>query len=326
MHFRLLTTAVLGLASFAGVALTSVAQAEVGGTLSASLKAPELAGLKLVGNVLTAADGTTVTLTTRGKLPGTQYLESATVLLPTADPVQGGELLNALTGDDLTAPLAAFLKRPEVQAKLAGGLSVDADPFTLSLKTVAGGLSLTVALKTLSGFGTVPVSRVLGDPAAPYAIRLYSDFQCPYCQQGELEALPTVLKSLPKDVRFEFHQFPLESLHPNARAAAEASVCAENQGKFFAFKDALFRRNDWQKSANPSAIFQAVAQGVGVNTSTYRGCIADRAGKAEVDAGLAEADRLGLNSTPSVYIGNYRVADPYNPVSYQALLDFVRAK
>ena len=45
-----------------------------------------------------------------------------------------------------------------------------------------------------------------------------------------------------------------------------------------------------------------------------------------MDAGLAEAERLGLNSTPSVYIGNYRVSNPYDPASYQALLDFVRAK
>jgi predicted DsbA family dithiol-disulfide isomerase len=318
MKFRILSTALLCLAS--------VASAEVGGTLSASLKAPGLAGFKRAGNVLTATDGTTVTLTTRGTLPGTQYLESAAVLLPSADPVQGGSLLTALTGIDLSAPLVAFLKQPEVQAKLAGGLSVNADPFVLGLKTVGAGLSLTVSLKALSGFGAVPAGRILGDPAAPYVIRLYSDFQCPYCQQAELEALPAVLKSLPRDVRFEFHQFPLESLHPNARAAAEASVCAENQGKFFAFKDALFRRNDWQTSTNPSSVFQAVAQGSGLNVAVYRGCVADRGGKAEVDAGLAEADRLGLNSTPSVYIGAYRVADPYDPASYQALLDFIRAK
>ena len=108
MHFRPLTTAVLGLVFL----LNSAAWAEVGGTLSASLKAPELAGFKLTGNVLTAANGTTVTLTTRGKLPGTQYLESAAVLLPSADPVQAGQLLNALTGEDLAAPLADFLGAP----------------------------------------------------------------------------------------------------------------------------------------------------------------------------------------------------------------------
>lgn len=323
MSPRFLPLAVSGLLA-AGLAPS--ASAQVGATLSASLKAPELTGFNLVGNILTAPDGTTVTLTTRGKLPGTQYLESAAVLLPSADPVLAGKLLSALTGDDLSAPLAAFLKRPEVQAKLTAGLSVNSDPYALSFRAAGTGLSVTVAFQTLSGFESVPASRILGDPAAPYAIRMYSDFQCPYCQQAELEAMPTVLKNLPKDVRFEFHQFPLESLHPNARAAAEASVCAAKQGRFFAFKDALFRRNDWQKSANPSTVFQAVAQGAGVNVGTYRGCMADRVGKAEVDAGLAEAGRLGLNSTPSVYIGGYRVADPYTPASYQALLDFVRAK
>ncbi len=323
MSPRFLTLALCGLLA---ADLAPSASAQVGGLLSVSLKAPELTGFKLAGNVLQGQGGVSITLTTRGTLPGTQYLESAAVLLPSADPVLAGRLLSALTGADLAAPLAAFLKRPEVQAKLQAGLSVNTDPYALSLKAAGTGLSMTVALQTLSGFEAVPASRILGDPAAPYVIRMYSDFQCPYCQQAELEAMPTVLRGLPKDVRFEFHQFPLESLHPNARAAAEASVCAEKQGKFFAFKDALFRRSDWQKSANPTAVFQTVAQAAGVNVGTYRSCIADRAGKAEVDAGLAEASRLGLNSTPSVYIGNYRVADPYTPASYQALLDFVRAR
>ena len=318
--------AILALCGLLAAGLAPSASAQVGATLSASLKAPELTGFKLAGTVLQGQDGAAITLTTRGTLPATQYLESAAVLLPSADPALAGRLLSALTGNDLTAPLAAFLKRPDVRARLAAGLSVNSDPYVLSFKTAGTGLSMTVALQTLSGFEAVPNSRILGDPAAPYAIRMYSDFQCPYCQQAELEALPTVLKNLPKDVRFEFHQFPLESLHPNARAAAEASICAAKQGKFFAFKDALFRRSDWQKSANPSTVFQAVAQGAGVKIGSYRSCIADRAGKAEVDAGLAEANKLGLNSTPSVYIGGYRVADPYDAASYQALLDFVRAK
>ncbi len=316
----------LALCGLLAAGLPLSASAQVGATLSASLKAPGFSGFTLAGDILQGQDGVTITLTTRGTLPGVQYLESAAVLLPSADPVLAGRLLSALTGSDLAAPLAAFLKRPEVQAKLQEGLSVNSDPYVLSFRAAGTGLGMTVALQTLSGFGAVPVSRILGDPAAPYAIRMYSDFQCPYCQQAELEALPTVLRNLPRDVRFEFHQFPLESLHPNARAAAEASVCAAKQGRFFAFKDALFRRNDWQKSANPGTVFQAVAQGAGVNVGSYRSCIADRAGKAEVDAGLAEAGRLGLNSTPSVYIGGYRVADPYTPASYQALLDFVRAR
>ncbi len=248
------------------------------------------------------------------------------MLLPTLDTAQAGLLLSALTGEDLSAPLANYLSHPEVQARLPAGVQVAADPYTLALKTVGQGLSLTVSLAQHSGFGPVPVSRVLGNPAAPVVIRMYSDLQCPYCQKAELEALPTVLKDLPKDVRFEFHHVPLEHLHPNARAAAEASVCAANQGRFYPFKDALFRRDDWQKQPNPAPTFETVAQGTGLNIQTYWACVAARQGQAEVDAGLAEAEKVGIEGTPTVFIGSYQVADPYDAASYQKLLDFVRAK
>ena len=310
---------------------TPLASAQIGGTLAGSLAAPDLAGFKLTdfkqaGKLLTGPDGATITLTTRGTAPATLYLESAAVSLPTTDGLRAGTLLSALTGEDFTLGLADYLKHPEVLAALPAGTSVVADSFDLNLKAVGKGLRMTVALHQSSGFAAVPANRILGNPAAPYAVRMYSDFQCPYCQKAELEAMPAVIKSLPGDVRFEFHQLPLEQLHPNARAAAEASVCVAGQGKFFAFKDALFRRNDWQQAANPTAIFQQVAQGAGVNLARYRSCVADRAGKAEVDAGLAEAQRIGVRGTPTVFIGGYQVADPYDAASYQSLLDFVRAK
>ncbi len=308
-----------------------LASAQIGGTLAGSLAAPDLADFKLtelkpLGKLLTGPDGTTVALTTRGTAPATVYLERAAVTLPSTDGQKAGTLLSALTGEDFTQDLADYLKQPEVKLRLATGLKVQADGYDLGLKSAGQGLTMTVALHQNSGFAPVPANRVLGNPAAPYAVRMYSDFQCPYCQKAELEAMPAVMKALPGDVRFEFHHLPLEQLHPNARAAAEASVCAASQGKFFAFKDALFHRNDWQKAANPTAVFQQVAQGAGVTLAKYRSCVADRAGKAEVDAGLAEAQRIGVRGTPTVYIGGYQVADPYDAASYRALLDFVRAK
>ena len=308
----------------ASCALLSFASAQVGGSLAATVTQPALSTFQASGNVLTDSDGATITLTPKGT-----YLASAAVRLPTADPVQAGKLLNALTGQDFAQGLTDFLKRPDVQAKLPQGLTVTADAFDLKLQQQADkSLTMSVSLHELTGFGAVPSSRILGDVSAPIVVRMYSDLQCPYCQKAELEAVPTVLKNLKsqKDVRFEFHQFPLESIHPNARPAAEAAACVEKQGKFWPFKDALFRRADWQSMANPSPIFQALAVSVGAKLQPYRDCIADRSGKQSVDEGVAEAQRLGVNATPSVYINGYRVANPYDPASYQALIDFVRAK
>ncbi|WP_189088582.1 DsbA family protein [Deinococcus ruber] len=311
-------------ALLASSTLLSFASAQVGGLRAATLAQPALSTFKASGTVLTDASGATVTLTPKGA-----YLASADLRLPTADVVQAGTLLNALTGQDFAQGLSDFLKRPDVQAKLPQGLTVTADAFDLKLQQQADkALTLNISLHQLTGFRVVPSSRILGDASAPIVVRMYSDLQCPYCQKAELEAVPKVLKNLKtqKDVRFEFHQFPLESIHPNARPAAEAAACVEKQGKFWAFKDALFRRADWQSMANPGVIFQGVAMGVGVKLQQYRDCIADRGGKQSVDEGVAEANRLGVNATPSVYVNGYRVANPYDPASYQALIDFVRAK
>lgn len=67
----------------------------------------------------------------------------------------------------------------------------------------------------------------------------YSEFQCPFCKQ----VVPTenkILETYPNDVRLIFKQFPLTSIHPYAQKAAEASLCAKNQGKFWEYHDKLF--------------------------------------------------------------------------------------
>lgn len=67
----------------------------------------------------------------------------------------------------------------------------------------------------------------------------FSDFQCPYC----IRAYPTVRKVLQtysNDVKFYYIQLPLVSIHPFAEKAAEASLCAQDQGKFWQYHDLLF--------------------------------------------------------------------------------------
>jgi protein-disulfide isomerase len=318
------------------LASLSSASAEVGGALSATistlrssgLQQSNMGGAKLTDTVMFAADGTKVNLGVRGSLSpsGKKYVESADMLMPVFNPALAGKILSSLTEQDLAQSLADYLNRPEVKVALTAGFTANAAPFDVALKSVGKGLSMTVTLHQQAGFGTVPANRVQGNLTAPHVIRMYSDFQCPYCQKAELEALPSVLKTLPTDVRFEFHHVPLTQIHPNALPAAEASVCAASQGRFFPFKDALFRRNDWQRSANPGPVFVQAAVASGISTQAFQSCVTARTGKAEVEAELAEAQRLGIRGTPTVFVDGYQVADPYDAASYQALLDFVRAR
>lgn len=70
----------------------------------------------------------------------------------------------------------------------------------------------------------------------------FSDFQCPYCKTFAQSTMPDVLKNYVDkgEVKFVFRDYPLESLHPEARRAANAARCANEQGKFFEYYDKLY--------------------------------------------------------------------------------------
>ena len=67
----------------------------------------------------------------------------------------------------------------------------------------------------------------------------FSDFECPYCSAA-VKQVDTIMAAYPKDVKLIYKQFPL-SMHPHAELAAEASLAAREQGKFWEMYDVLFK-------------------------------------------------------------------------------------
>lgn len=80
---------------------------------------------------------------------------------------------------------------------------------------------------------------IKGKADAKVTIVEYSDFQCPFCIRA-FATVEQVLKAYPNDVKLAFKQYPLTQIHPFAQKAAEASLCANDQGKFWQFHDKLF--------------------------------------------------------------------------------------
>ncbi|KKQ24276.1 MAG: DSBA-like protein thioredoxin domain-containing protein [Candidatus Roizmanbacteria bacterium GW2011_GWC2_37_13] len=82
-------------------------------------------------------------------------------------------------------------------------------------------------------------TQAVGPENAKVQLVEFSDFECPFC----IRAYPTVkqiLKDYSGKIRFYYKQFPLTQIHPNAQKAAEASLCAADQGKFWEFHDKMF--------------------------------------------------------------------------------------
>jgi protein-disulfide isomerase len=144
-----------------------------------------------------------------------------------------------------------------------------------------------------------------GDPDAPLVMIEYSDFACPFCNRYFVQTEPAINESYVRTgkVRVVFHDLPLVSLHPNAPAAHEASLCVAQEGSaaaYWAMHAELFRAvEEWQGSADPAPIFARLAEGVGADMDAYAACLAAGDMATEVQARVDAAMALGFSGTPS---------------------------
>jgi protein-disulfide isomerase len=152
----------------------------------------------------------------------------------------------------------------------------------------------------------IPIGpAVVGNVAAPLVLVEYSDFECPFCGVFARNTWPTFKKKYVESgqVLFAFHQFPLEQIHKHAFRAAEAAVCAEDQGRFWQMHDSLFA--DQAHMADADIIARAAT--VGLVAKDFSECL-DRRSEAVVRAETADAHNLSISGTPTFFLG-HRLAD-----------------
>src|SRR3989441_1662411 len=145
--------------------------------------------------------------------------------------------------------------------------------------------------------GGVEGAPFLGPAAAPVTIVEFSDFQCPFCKQV-VPTLTQVLSRYREKVKLVFRDFPIDSLHPQARKAAEAARCAQDQGKFWDYHDALFANTP---KLSPEQL-KTYAQQVGLDLPSFERCLASGTHAAAVQKSLDEGIRLGVTGTPAFFI------------------------
>jgi len=157
----------------------------------------------------------------------------------------------------------------------------------------------------------------IGDPDAPVTIVEFTDYQCPFCQAFSSETLPRLLsdKIATGEVYYLLKDLPLDSLHPNARAAAAAARCAGAQGKYWEMHDALFEsQSDWaNRDDGPRQAFVDMAATLKLDRDAFEACLDDPDVAQAVQANVDEALALGADSTPFFYIDGLPVpgAQPY---------------
>ena len=131
---------------------------------------------------------------------------------------------------------------------------------------------------------------------------VFSEFQCPFCSRLA-PTLKAILAKYGDDVRLVFKHNPL-AFHKQAFVAAEAALCAKDQGKFWAMHDMLFAN---QKALQPEQL-ESYATQLGLNGATFRKCMAGRTHKAQIEADMALAGKVTARGTPTTFINGRKVS------------------
>ena len=150
-----------------------------------------------------------------------------------------------------------------------------------------------------------------GPANAPITIVEFSDFQCPFCSRVN-PTLAQVREKYGDKVRIVFRQFPL-SFHQQAQKAAEASLCAGDQGKFWELHDAMFA----DQQALGVDQLKTKAAGLGVNAEQFNQCLDSGKHAATVQADLKDGSAAGVSGTPAMFINGRFLsgAQPLNEIT-----------
>ena len=150
-----------------------------------------------------------------------------------------------------------------------------------------------------------------GPATAPVQIVEFSDFQCPFCSRI-VQPLHQVVENYKDKVRFSYRQYPLNSIHPMAQKAAEASLCANEQGKFWEMHDAMFG----DQAGLEVGKLKEKAATLGLKADQFNACLDSGKMAAAVAADAQVGEAVGVNSTPTVFV-NGRLLSGAQP--YEAL-------
>lgn len=210
------------------------------------------------------------------------------------------------------AQVEAFIKErqipkdqinPEIKARIVEYLTVESKKVAvdnwIAAKTKKTPVEIYIQKPTLPTFEVnVGEAPFKGASDAKVTIVEFSDFQCPFCSKGA-QVLTAIEKKYGSKVKIAFKHFPLP-FHAQARIAAEASMCANEQDSklFWKMHDAMFA--DQSKLDKDNLI--ATAKKAGAKEAEFKACLESGKYKAKVDADVAQGTALGIKSTPTFFI------------------------
>jgi protein-disulfide isomerase/copper chaperone CopZ len=155
-----------------------------------------------------------------------------------------------------------------------------------------------------------------GSEKAVVTIVKFEDFHCPYCKAVQPN-YEEVLKRYDGKVRLVHKDLPLDQIHPQARQAAEAARCADDEGKFWQYHDKLYAS---APKATPEDL-KSYAKEVGLNENSFEKCLGTGKYKGRVQKDVDEGTGLGLTGTPTFFINGRELSGAQSVEAIAQIID-----
>lgn len=163
-----------------------------------------------------------------------------------------------------------------------------------------------------------PADHVQGDAHAPITLVEYGDYECPHCGHAH-PIVKRVQRHFGKKIRFVFRNFPLNEIHPNAEAAAEAAEFAGANGLFWEMHDAIFENQD----SLGLPLLVELAESLGLSAGDLNSVLTTREYAARVREDFLGGVRSGVNGTPTFFINDERHEGPFE---FENLVESIEAR
>jgi len=176
-----------------------------------------------------------------------------------------------------------------------------------------------------------PNGLSLGEADAPVTIDVFEDFQCPSCQYYTESIQPLIIQNLaaPGKVRYVFHQYPFID-GAGARnggesdQAANASMCANEQGRFWDMQAILYVNWNGENQGNLSnRRLQAMAESIGLDMGSFNDCFRVNKYESDIQADFDLGNEMGVSGTPSVFVDGNKVGEPGRVATYEVIAQAV---
>jgi len=179
------------------------------------------------------------------------------------------------------------------------------------MKRLRDKFSVSVQFDPMRAEVSAAGAPAIGPADAPVQLVLFSDFECPYCSRV-VPTLDQVQEKYGDRVRLAFRQFPL-SIHPHAQKAAEASLCAGEQGKFWEMHDAMF--GDQKKLGVDD--LKATAATLELKAEQFNSCLDSGKYADQVKKDMESGQEAGVSGTPAMFVNGRFIsgAVPYEQLA-----------